>query len=371
MAASCLWAADLCSEKQELLSFGRIVKETHQVTSNQPIDPVEHRGARHMRLRLRIERAGSCPWKLAIRDASFRPIQVLTAADFPAGAPLWSARVTGHAAYMDLLDCPPRADGPDIRSDEHIWLPASEANPQYSIKDKNGVPDWKPLGNSGAGAKRMRLGDSTGFLLGATASELTNWKCSGVLIAAGLFLTNWHCLEPLRNHDPNSMRGLLVDMSWDGDASSDDYQVESLEEGTAALDFALLKVTPLSRNFSSRPAVIRKAAPQTGEVFVIHHPQGAQKMISANGCTVAALNYPNAASPALSHTCDTSNGSSGSPLFDSSGRVMALHFCGFNSESATERFNRAVRMDEILKWLATKAKTDAKTAEILKQLRFE
>jgi V8-like Glu-specific endopeptidase len=49
------------------------------------------------------------------------------------------------------------------------------------------------------------------------------------------------------------------------------------------------------------------------------------------------------------HSCDTIQGSSGSPVLDSNHRVVGLHHWGFDDygPDAWKRTNRAVRMAEI------------------------
>jgi V8-like Glu-specific endopeptidase len=365
-------SADLCTAERKLVTFGSRIKETVQVTADSPLDDVKRQDARHIRLRIKAQAPGSCDWKLMLRDERFRPVQLLAPADLPRGRTVWSARIFGSRAYLDLLDCPPGSSGPDVQSDQHIWLPKKSENPQYSIKDKNGTADWKPLGLSGLSATQMRQGDSVGMLLATTADETTNWTCSGVLVADDLFLTNWHCIERLSDHNAGTMQGLIIDMGWDGDSTSQDYQVLALEHGEPSLDFAFLKVAPRGKDGAARPVALRRAAPVEEDVSVVHHPEGQEKMISASGCRVVKLNYPTDDAPSLSHTCDTTGGSSGAPVFDRAGHVMALHFCGFNEANDVNRFNRAVRIDRIVAWLnAKKDNGDAKAREILARLRFE
>ena len=350
-------AADPCSGKRETVDFGEVVRAARTVSAHNPTVSVPQPGARHLRLRLSLREAGSCPWKLVIRDGKFRPVQTLVASDFPQGRSLWSTRVSGERAYLDLIDCENPSQGPSIHMAEYIWLPANAPIPFYSTKSDQ--PDWRPLDSSAVTAHEdRRLGDSVGMLVGVSTVRPRNWSCSGVVIGDGLFLTNWHCIAPLPDREPASMQGLLIDMSWDGDSVSQDYQVLKFEDGSPEIDFAILAIEPLGRGVAFRPAALRTSPPALAEVRLVHHPESQQKMMSFEGCRIMGLNVPDRSSPFLSHTCDTAGGSSGSPLFDGDGKVTGLHFCGFDKTAPGPRVNGAVRTDAIIRCLEGKKRTD-------------
>jgi len=101
-----------------------------------------------------------------------------------------------------------------------------------------------------------------------------------------------------------------------------------------------------------RPATLLDRAPQSEEVLMVHHPEALPKRLTRN-CRVSA--GVAVGGDRFAHTCDSEGGSSGAPVFDVQGRVLGLHHEGFHRDpqtcSATDRVNKAVRIDKILAWL--------------------
>jgi hypothetical protein len=151
----------------------------------------------------------------------------------------------------------------------------------------------------------------------------------------------------------------LVDLSWDGDDVSREFECVQVLATEKDLDFALLEVQPSGGQGPARPAVVRDDGPRSGEALrVIHHPECLPKQLTAN-CTVAAAGWPSwgrgTADVDLAHRCDTEEGSSGGAVFDATGRLLAMHHRGFaqtsDEEAKRQRLNVAVRLDRILAFL--------------------
>lgn len=351
-AAAALWPGpaapqtDPCAERGLSTSLGQKIVKEYRLDAQTPTQRVKQLEAAYLRIRLQVERAESCPWRLVLRDRNLRVIQALSAAELPAGESLWSERVPGDTAVLDLVRCRDGA-APAIVSREQIWMPKFVDNKFYSTKTAN-QPDWVPLYSPTVTPGDARLGDSVGMLVATGVARLDTWACSGAAIAADLFLTNWHCISGLPDRTPASLQNLFIDMSWDEDALSRDYQVVSVEAFSKKLDFAILRVRPLPGSGPLVAAPLAAGAPAAGPVRVVHHPEALPKRLSFRGCGITALEHPSPGAPYVAHTCDTEAGSSGAPLFDSSGAIVGLHYCGF---TAAERVNRAVRTDRILAWL--------------------
>ena len=153
--------------------------------------------------------------------------------------------------------------------------------------------------------------------------------CTATLVDHNLLLTNHHCF-------PGRVAEALIDMRYDrnsiqtieeaGRLAIDPVAVEFSHE----LDFALIRVVPEDAERLSRlhPVPLAGAlADGLSDLIVIHHPRLQSKRISDLQCR--PLPDVSAGSARMLHTCATSAGSSGAPMFDlETGAVVALHRAG-------------------------------------------
>lgn len=322
--------------------------------------------ARHVRVLVAVSGVAPAPWILVVRDAKQRVVQVLRNSDFMMQSERWTVRVSGGIAQFDLYA--PPTDTLRIRLRDYILMPEGAAHPLYSARDPS-APAYRFLYEASVDASTRRLGDAVGLLTSSFGQ--TSWCCSGVLIAPDLFLTNWHCGAPTVDHPEEVWSRTVcsnsfVDMSWDDDPSAPDdrareYRCTAVVESDRALDFAILRLAPVTAEpLYDRPAVVAADPPDPGPVRIIHHPTCLPKRVTTD-CVLLQGNSPNWVDPAAAsdalHDCDTERGSSGAPVFDADGRVTALHHRGYELDDTchpTAYENRAVRLQDILHALRAK-----------------
>jgi len=151
--------------------------------------------------------------------------------------------------------------------------------------------------------------------------------CTGFLVfTSAHLLTNEHCI----NSDAE-MKSALVDFDFDGGGiATRTVKLSKFLMSDAALDFSLLQLAePADRAvLTLKPGVDTDGRP----LLVIEHPGGEVKQVSFRDCAVKGPKRPGASSAMtdFGHTCDTLGGSSGSPVFDTTGfTVVGLHHFGF------------------------------------------
>lgn len=162
------------------------------------------------------------------------------------------------------------------------------------------------------------------------------WMGTGFLVAPDLLLTNHHVLN-----SPEAARNARV--SFDFERSAPDLQqghdaplargreytlnpdrlfvTSPFDDG---LDFTFVGIDQVPATDGAVSRMERAAfAIRSGErAFLIHHPGGKPKRVSLEDTDVVGARPDGAV---IHYTTDTERGSSGSPVFDRTGRLIALH----------------------------------------------
>jgi endonuclease G, mitochondrial len=157
---------------------------------------------------------------------------------------------------------------------------------------------------------------------------------TGFLVAPGVLMTNHHVLESI-----DVVRDSLVQFRYETDVHGAELNPESFTLGidpppilVPALDVVLAAVNPASATSTSLDAFgWLRLNPEPGKAFVgeyltiIQHPRGERKQVCVRENKLLKYDDPG---PYLWYQTDTVGGSSGSPVFNNSWDVVALHHSG-------------------------------------------
>lgn len=182
---------------------------------------------------------------------------------------------------------------------------------------------------------------SAGMFIEAHGSDLSS--CSATLIGPDLILTAAHCVSggdaihsgsftldyqtnalgnrPVGYNPAFHKLKRIVKSGWTTAPTGGGLNENS------GLDYAIVQVEAPPGGFGVPPIPIRADLPALNEeVFVIHHPRGLPKKVSRKPTDSSAqiLGFLDT-NRILSYACDSDNGSSGSSVFDLSGRIVAVN----------------------------------------------
>ncbi len=173
------------------------------------------------------------------------------------------------------------------------------------------------------------------------------FSCTGFLVSQNLLLTNQHCFD---SADICASAVAVFGYEEDADRNlrqGEEFRCQEIKDSDAGLDFTLLKLAGAP---GARWGTLtwELGAPKKGvPLYIVQHPGGQPKRVTLDGCavkTASAVGELAGKATDLGHTCDTENGSSGSPVLNLSHHVIALHHLGFSLNDARWlKENRAVK----------------------------
>ena len=350
------------TEVGERVSLGRSL-----TTDNNPF-PIFHPDAKYLRALVRLVTDEPCNWALYVRDSAFRPVQVLRKADFADGL-RWTERIAGDHLVLDLHGCV--GTSPRFKIDSYVEMPLAAKNPYYSKQDD--IPTWHDLYQSDIKDRNAepvpsavkQLGDNVAFLM--MTHDRRSWVCSGVMLRAGVLLTNWHCggIEPLGSDQywrNDIVHDTIADISWDGDLVSREYEGVRLLAGDPSLDYALLQMRQLNGSGEVSPVTLSKSDIESNQrIYLIHHVEGMPKQLSECHVTAKVIKDTRyAKNVEFGHNCDSEKGSSGGALFDDHGELIGIHHAGFSLSSdctQLDKENKAIRIKAIVEDIEHKDST--------------
>lgn len=351
------------------------------LNSSFPLDSSDYGlPAAYVRFLIRAGADNSGAWLLTLRDFEHRPLAVVGASDLAGEPARWTGRVPGSRFRLDFEAGAP-ADKVVI---EFVLMPRDAGGKiQHSIQGDAAAYDDLYAETD---REILRLGDNVAFLVnGVDAGNRgrKSWCCSAIFLAGDLVLSNWHCGAPFPDYREDAVwnteicRSTLVDLAFHSAPKGAgrearvprEYNCTRCEAASRELDYALLRVRPTIGRGAGQGAIRRPrfgARPAAGDpLLLVHHAECNVKQLTHYGdradprCAVIDGRQPGwkaGGDTEFTHRCDTELGSSGAPMFNAAGELVGLHHLGFEvvdpSTCKTDRLNKAVHIDEILKDIA-------------------
>jgi len=328
--------------------------------------------ARSMKLRMEVAGGSDRQWHLIVRDPEYRALASFGPDDFVGdegrlNRPRWTGRLYHDRVHIELVTAKRDADIvltisagialPAESTEQHVFSAQDIQNPRW--KELHGSQDTRPR-KAGAKVGMLMAGQQT------PQGDKGAWCCSAVMIGPDLALTNWHCggdnswMKSADYWQGSVCANTTLDLGWDGGEVRRQYNCVAVEALDERLDYAVLRLRPVvgAGGMVGQPLYERLAAapaPAIGNAFVVHHAMCKPKLLSSS-CSVRSLVHANWLADGtmtdLTHDCDTEHGSSGAPIFDDEGRLVALHHVGFKRNPQTceaeDRVNKGVRITDIV-----------------------
>ncbi len=252
----------------------------------------------------------------------------------------------GHAVLSDYgraegleSDISGTPDYHNITNPDIFLLKSPYVEPMYELRGFSGsTPNWENVACAGPGDIQTVVSRSVGiFVMVEFNTEVSPptfdmSSCSGTLIGADLVLCAGHCMTSPDELDARS-GSFCFDYQTNCDGSRPSgynpkfHKIQRVVKRaySAGLDYSVIQLKTLP-GVPSAP--LRPDLPSVGDpVFEVHHPQGIPKKVSARHtgpqATISAIEPWNGYLYIFANT-DLTGGSSGSALFDMSGRILGI-----------------------------------------------
>ena len=191
-----------------------------------------------------------------------------------------------------------------------------------------GNPRYERLAQYRDGNRLRRLSRPVGRLKLFFGVRREFTTCTATLLRRGRLITSHHCIAA--HKELGRVTRARLDMGYYSETGQP--PLESFEVDLAPtvsdqrFDIAILSVrgTPSAR--WGHADLSLSGTTSGDELLIIHHPGGLVKYVTRGECISGPVTEPAIAK--FTHRCDTIPGSSGAPIFNAEGQIVAIHCCG-------------------------------------------
>lgn len=186
-------------------------------------------------------------------------------------------------------------------------------------------------------------------------NALGDFGGTGFRIGAEHVLTNHHVLFP----EKTKAVTVHADFGFDVDAAGASVNGDSLTgdkdsiAGDADDDWAIVKVANMPASIAIIDLATARTPVEGDRAYIVQHPEGQRKRLGFVRNTITAVDDSR-----VQYLTDTQPGSSGAPVFDDNGLLIALHHRGGTPTQKTGKApltkNQGVRIDRVRAGLAAK-----------------
>ncbi|WP_424830897.1 trypsin-like serine peptidase [Ruegeria sp.] len=180
------------------------------------------------------------------------------------------------------------------------------------------------------------------------------YVCTGFMVSDSTMITNHHCVATADVCKTTKVLFGYQKSDAFFTAPKEQFGCVKVLKADRNLDVALLELDGKPGAVSEWGSLkLSSSVPVTGQkLFLVQHPAGEPKQISDYDCSVSKSPVNGYEKDLdLAHECDTLGGSSGSPVFNEEGEVIALHHLGMSRSGEFSTLNRAVLSWRIVKFL--------------------
>ncbi len=178
---------------------------------------------------------------------------------------------------------------------------------------------------------------------------------TGFRIGPDLLLTNWHVLHRISDGVPAT--AVRAEFMYEDDGLGGDIAAKPIQCDITTIvssrvdDWAVIKVSEPMDDAWPIIKLTESVAPQPqSSAFIIQHPLGNRKRVGFVRNQVSDFD-----DRLVHYLTDTQEGSSGSPVFDQSGKLFALHHAGGRPQEVLGRpplsKNEGIRISKVMEGL--------------------
>jgi hypothetical protein len=278
-------------------------------------------------------------WRIEVRDGGGSLRQTLSVADFDDGG-LWTNEIPSGAFSIDLI------------ADSHV--PIVVCVNKVSVNSSQAILSSKAITSADGKDRRVPLVSVDPYyafrkpiaIIWFLQPDGTKTNCSGFAVTNSDVITNYHCLS-------NSKQLRYVEVRFAYEVGVTDWLSRRVTKFAVPpnreLDYSVLVLDqPLPPEYVG--ALSTKVQTKGVGLILFQHPDGLPKMIVSSGCSVKDESSADTivVGSDYSHLCDSSGGSSGSPVMDLQGKIVGIHHLEQYDEHSSTYYNMAVKIPVLL-----------------------